>query len=78
MMISLPQFLIIFLILIILALAFLGIMAWTARKTLYKGGIAWSAKQFPIIRNQKRKDSSLLNEIAMQSSEFLKEQEKET
>ena len=78
MMISLPQILIIFLIFIILAAAFLSIMAWSARKTLYKGGIAWSAKQLPIIRNRKRKDSSLLNEIAMQSSEFLKEQEKET
>ena len=74
-MISLPQMLIIFLIVIILVLASIAIMAWSARKTLYKGGVAWSAKELPITRNRKRKDSSLLSEIALQSKEFLEEQE---
>tara|TARA_Y100001968_G_C19299184_1_gene688178 strand:- start:441 stop:608 length:168 start_codon:yes stop_codon:yes gene_type:complete len=52
-------------------------MAWSARKSLYKGGVAWSAKELPIKRNTANKDSSLLKEIEVQSNEFLKEQENE-
>ena len=73
----LNQILIISFIVIILGLVFFLLMAWSARKTLYKGGVAWSAKELPIKRNTANNDSSLLKEIEVQSNEFLKEQENE-
>ena len=57
-------------VLIILLTLFL-LFAWSARKTLLRGGVAWSAKELPLKRNKKENDSALLNKIDIESSDFL-------
>ena len=49
-------------------------IAWSANKTLLRGGVAWSAKELPIKRKQKLKGNSLLEEIENESNQYLKEQ----
>ena len=56
-------------------------MAWEAKKSLLKGGVAWSAKKIPIKRSdkstnkdRKTKSKNILEEIDFESNEFLKNQ----
>ena len=75
-----------FLIIAIIAIAFatlaaIAFLAWSAKKTLLKGQMAWSAKDLPIVRKKvnplnkkeaKDNELKLLSEIANKSNEFLK------
>ena len=63
-------------ILIFITLALILFIAWSAKKTLIRGGVAWSARELPLKRNKKPSTSSLLKEIEIQSEEYLKEQAK--
>ena len=63
----------IFVVLVVLFLIF----AWSARKTLLRGGVAWSAKELPLSRNNKEKGSALLKKIDNESSDFLENYKEE-
>ncbi|WP_320665023.1 hypothetical protein [Prochlorococcus sp. MIT 1223] len=81
------QFLITFIaiaLFVCFAVALLLLFVWSAKKTLIKGGTAWSAKDFPIKRNSSRSitqrelgDSatSLLESISDETKEYLKAEE---
>tara|TARA_Y100001968_G_scaffold125129_1_gene114112 strand:+ start:574 stop:843 length:270 start_codon:yes stop_codon:yes gene_type:complete len=51
------------------------LFAWSAKKSLLRSEAAWSAKNIPIKRSQskdkKQISSSLLQEISMQTNEYL-------
>ena len=70
------------LILLLAALAVIALFffAWSAKKTLIRGGTTWSAKDFPIKRKSYTsannranniESSSLLESISDQTSEYL-------
>ncbi len=74
-----------FIILLLLALLLIASVvvlfyfAWSAKTTLSKGQTSWSAKSIPIKRNKfipkTKKNSSLLEVISNQTSEYLESKE---
>tara|TARA_Y100001968_G_C19205210_1_gene641954 strand:- start:120 stop:386 length:267 start_codon:yes stop_codon:yes gene_type:complete len=74
---------IVFAILILMALAALSWIAWSAKKTLIRGGTAWSAKNMPINRSSpndqsasgQKRSSSMLESISNQTNEYLNDEE---
>ncbi len=65
----------------ILAVLFLALTAWSAKKTLLKGETAWSAKLLKIKRKSHKsnsgEESSLLKSISNQTDDFLNSQKKD-
>tara|TARA_Y100001968_G_scaffold169146_1_gene154900 strand:+ start:2213 stop:2482 length:270 start_codon:yes stop_codon:yes gene_type:complete len=63
-----------------IAFSAIVLLAWSARKTLIKGGTSWSAKTIPMRKrvssqnngnSKTRKDVSILEKISEQTSEYL-------
>ncbi len=55
------------------------LLAWSAKKTLIRGGSTWSAKKFPIRRRNSdpnnKQASSLLESISVETSQYLQSEE---
>ncbi len=62
---------------VIISSLILAFVLWGAKNTLFKGQIAWKAKEIPIRRNKSSSKSSLLKRIDLESSNFLKNQKEE-
>ena len=67
-------FLILLISSLLIVLLIIFAIAWSAKTTLIRGGVAWSAKELPLKRRKGKSEGSLLSEIDQTSTDFLKAQ----